>query len=403
MIKRLAVIAIMVVVAPLAAQSGGRGRIPPRPRLPRDADTCDAYAYYEQGLALLTEDPHDAAAAFWWAQRLSPATAEPYYAERIALLMDDPSLLRGYVEENARTLASADVRRIDSLQLRALDLDPFFPEQLDAELIVAYFKDIVRADLRAQGADVGESEIDFYVRSAIADADMDTRVWLAFGRGDYREAVDYWGRQERSRRKDAHLRARRAQAYLLLGLPDSALAELDSALAIARRADAERMRYVYDSKARWEYERGRLAELQGRDSAAREAYQRTLVEDLAFEPAHVRLAVVALRVADTAAAIAELQRAVAIDAGEYTSRLTLGALDAARGAADSATAELRRAIEIEPWVALPHLLLAQARETAGDRDGAVAEYRRFLALAARGDPSLDTARQRIAALTAPTP
>lgn len=398
----VAVALLVAVVVPLAAQSS-RVKPPRRPTLDRDADTCDAFAYYRYGLSRLEEDPEQAAAAFYWAERLSPGSAVTYYAERVARLMDDPYLLQGYVEEDRRTLASADVRRIDSLQLRALDLDPFFPEQLDAELIIAYYKNLVRASLRQQGEQPSENDLDFAVRRAIAGGDMETRAWLAFGRGDYREAVDVWGRQERSERKNAHLRARRAQAFYLLGEQDSARFELDSALAIARRADAEKMRYAYDSKARWEYELGRIEEMRGRDSAAREAYQQTLVEDLSFQPAHVRLAYVALRQGDTTGAVVELQRAIEISGDEYTSRLSLGMVYAARHATDSATAQLTRAIAVEPWVAQPHIALAEVRQAAGDREGAAAEYRRFLALASRDDPSLHDAQRRLAALTTPAP
>ena len=391
------------LLATVAATLVAQGKAPRRPRLSRDADTCDAYAYYQYGLEELQEEPERAVSAFYWAQRLSPGSAVTYYGERIALLMEDASLLQHYVEADRRTLASAAVQRIDSLHLRALDLDPFFPEQLDEELIVAYFKNMVREWLRGHGEQTGEGDIDFYVRREIGNADMETRAWLAFGRGNYREAVNTWGQQERSERKNAHLRARRAQAFFLLGLQDSARAELDSALTIARRADAEKMTYVYDSKARWEYQLGRIEEMRGRDPMAREAYQRTLVEDLSFQPAHVRLAYVALRLGDTTEAITELRRAIEIKGDEYTSRFALGTVYAARHATDSATAQLRRAIEIEPWVAQPHFVLADVRRVAGDRDGAAAAYRDFVALAARSDPSLGIAQQRLAALTTSAP
>jgi Flp pilus assembly protein TadD len=401
-IRRVAIIAwTLAASAPLAAQKDGAAPAPRRPALPPAADTCDAYAYYRYGLFQLRRDPAQAAAAFYWTRRLSPDAAVAYYAERVALLLADPRLLRRYFEEDSRTLQSPEVRRLDSLYVRALAIDPYFPKLLDELLIVTYYTNLIHEDFRNHGEEVSELDIEFYVRREIANAGPATSAWLAFGRGQYRQAADFWAREVGRYRKNAYLRARRSQALFLAGEPDSALGELEAALAVARRADAEKMRFVYDSKVLWEYEVGRIHELQGRDSAAREAYQGALVEDLSFHPAHVRLAYVALRAADTATAVTELQRALDIKEDDFSARLLLGTVHAARRAFGPATEQLRRATEIEPWVAQPHLALGDVRRDAGDREGAVAEYQRFLALAARNNPALDSARQRLAGLAAP--
>lgn len=158
------------------------------------------------------------------------------------------------------------------------------------------------------------------------------------------------------------------------------------------------MKYIYDSKVLWEYALGWIDELQKHDSAAREAYQRALVEDLSFYPAHFRLATVALHERDTATAATELQRAIEIKEDDFSSRLLLGALQAAQRAYGPATEQLRRASEIEPWVAYPHFVLGNVRSQTADSSGAAAEYRRFLALAPQTDPNVRVARQRLAAL-----
>ena len=259
---------------------------PRRPALPADADTCQASAYYQYGLSQLRRNPERAAAAFYWSQRLAPANAVAYYAQRIALLMADPTLLRGYVGGDRGTLQSADVKRIDSLQVRAMGLDPFFPRRLDEHLIVAFFTGVIESQIRAHGGDVNAVDIEYYVRLALQRADAATRAWLAFARGDYKPAADFWAGEERHNPKNTNLRAQRSQALFLLGYLDSARAELTAALTAARRSDAEKMKYVYDSKAIWEYELGRIGELQGNDSVARDAYQQSLVEDLSFYPAH---------------------------------------------------------------------------------------------------------------------
>jgi hypothetical protein len=381
----------------LAAQA----KAPRRPTLPHLEDTCDATVYYQYGLTQLNRDPEDAAAAFYWAQRLSPNTAIAYYAERIALLLADPFVLRHYVEGDRSALQSKDVRRIDSLQVRAMALDPFFPQRLDEELIVTYFNNLIRDNLRQQNVQtVSDPEIDAYVRRELRDVRGSLHAWLAFSRGDFRGAADLWAIEVRNDRKNTELRARRAQALFLANETDSARLELDSALVAARRSDAQRMKYVYNSKAVWEYELGRIHELQGHDSLAREAYQAAIVEDLSYHPAHTRLAYVALRAHDTTTAVTELERAIEVRDDDFSARLLLGTLHAARHAYDSATAQLRRASEIEPWVASPHLALGDVRREAGDRDGAVAEYRKFLTLAALNDAGRATADRRLAAFSA---
>jgi len=391
---------LVAVTSPVAAQS----RAPSRPKLPPQTDTCDAWVYYQYGIAQLSRDPEDAAAAFYWAERLSPNTALAYYGERIALLMADPFILRHYVEGERSALQSKDVRRIDSLQMRAMALDPFFPQRLDEELIVAYYNNRVRDNLRQQGEmSVSDPEIDAYVRTELKDVRGYLRAWLTTARGNYRDAADLWGIEARNDRKNTELRAEWAEALFLANEKDSARVVLDSALTAARRSDAQKMKYVYNSKAVWEYELGQIHELQGHDSLARDAYQTALVEDLSYHPAHTRLAYVALRARDTTTAVTELERAVVIRDNDYSARLLLGTLHASRHAYDSAAAQLQRAIEIEPWVAGPHLVLGDVRRDAGDRDGAVAEYRRFLALAALNDADQATARQRLTALGAQAP
>lgn len=161
------------------------------------------------------------------------------------------------------------------------------------------------------------------------------------------------------------------------------------------------MKYVYDSKVLWRFELGRIYELQGSDSAARDAYQAALVEDLSFFPAHVRLAYVALHAGDSTTAVTELENAIQLKGSDFSARLLLGMVHAARLAFEPATEQLTRATEIEPWAAYPHFVLAGVRRDAGDWDGAVAGYRRFLALAARNDPDLAAARQRLTELGAP--
>ena len=399
---RLSLAFLFVTTASLTAQSPPR-----RPTLPAGDDTCNASHYYRYGVTLLHDRPDRAAAAFYWAQRLAPNDAFAYYAQRVALFKADPDLLRRYIDGDRRTLRSERVARIDSLQVKALVLNPLFPPILEETLLLTYWTRVISQRLRS-GTGVTprfrDDELEEEIRREIeVRGDSSTQAWIAYARGRYQVAADYWAVELRRDPRDVGLRVERAHALYLAGQLDSARTEMDTALVAARRADATTLRYVYDSKALLEYTLGRILEQRGDGAAARAAYQRALLEDLSFHPAHVRLAYVAVVAADTATALTELERAVEIRGDDYAARLVLGMLHAARREFDPATAQLRRAVEIEPWVAQPHFVLADVRQRAGDREGAGAEYRRFLALAALGDPSLEIARQRLAALDAPAP
>ncbi len=395
---------VAAAVASATCASGGPGPaapaapprpepIPARPQLARGEDTCSTYAYYQYGLAHLQRDPRQAAAAFYWSQRISPTTAVAYYAERVALLMAHPSVLRHYVQRDPRVLQSAEVRHIDSLEIRAVALDPFFPHRLDEDLLLAFFADMVNRPASA---------IVYYLERAMARAGPEPAAELAFAQGDYRRAAAEWAEAVRQYSKVPDLHERRAHAFFLLGQYDSARVEMDTALAAARRSDAKALRFAYDSKALWEYELGRIEEIRGRYDAARDAYQQALVEDLSFYPAHLRLAMVAIHGGDTATALVEVHRALDLKEGDYSSQLALGTLEASRRATDSATAHLRRAAEIEPFVAFPHVLLGAVRLDAADSAGAIAEYRRFLALSAQSDPYVPQVRAQLGVL-APAP
>jgi hypothetical protein len=65
----------------------------------------------------LDRDPEVAAAAFYWAARLDPTSADAYYGRRCALLLADKWRFQKYIEEDRRTLQSSEVKRIDSLYL----------------------------------------------------------------------------------------------------------------------------------------------------------------------------------------------------------------------------------------------------------------------------------------------
>ncbi|HWZ58732.1 MAG TPA: hypothetical protein VNW46_07105, partial [Gemmatimonadaceae bacterium] len=93
-------------------------------------DTNDARLYYEAGLAARSVDPAGASAAFYWASRIDPSWAQPYFARWY--------LLSRIAQQRTVSLRSGPVRsaplpdsirvRIDSLAVMAFSRDPFFDD-----------------------------------------------------------------------------------------------------------------------------------------------------------------------------------------------------------------------------------------------------------------------------------
>ena len=116
----------VLAAAPLLAQKDEK--IPARPELDAGADTNDAYAYYDFGLDRLRKQPQRAADAFYWASRLSPTWADPYYARRIALHLSDKRQLMRYLTSSKAAQSSRN-RAIDSLYNEAMLRNLFEPLQ----------------------------------------------------------------------------------------------------------------------------------------------------------------------------------------------------------------------------------------------------------------------------------
>src|SRR5712692_402598 len=76
---------------------------PRRPRLAAEADTNDAVSYYQLGVERLERNPDAAAAAFYWAARLDPLSAQAWYGQYVAQLAHSSSRLVHYVLREPRT------------------------------------------------------------------------------------------------------------------------------------------------------------------------------------------------------------------------------------------------------------------------------------------------------------
>lgn len=392
---------IGVLVAPaLAAQDV----CPDESRRPRiDGDTNSARAYYAHGVEKLETEPKVAATAFCWASRIDPNWAAPLYARRIALYLADPLLLVSYMEFEPAVLASARVQQIDSLDLRASMIDPLHARDLERPLVTRYLREAIAESMRRAGAPpldaVSAGEIDFAIRRYLTGtASYYTRAINAASEGAHRSALGLYRLALAERPGDVGIRVERARLYYALGVPDSAVLEMQAAVAELRRRDDARTRPVYRSKATHEFAIGQMFERAGKADSAAPAYERALTENLAYYPAHARLGVFALRARDTATAIRELEQAVEAAPDVANVRITLALVLAQAGRVDDAVALAQRATEVAPYYAWPRYVLGRVRELKGDTVVAAAAYRSYLAAASQDDARRADATQRLARL-----
>src|SRR6266853_300071 len=86
---RSAVLAFGLVLAAALTLQGqdSKKREPKRPKLDAGRDTNSAGAYHQHGMLQLAKRPQVAADAFYWAARLEPSIAEPWYGRWCALLL----------------------------------------------------------------------------------------------------------------------------------------------------------------------------------------------------------------------------------------------------------------------------------------------------------------------------
>ena len=395
-------IASLVGLCPPTLQAQ-RGKVPKRPDLGAGADTNFAPDYYTYGVSKLERDPERAAAAFYWAARIDPAWAQPLYARRVALFLADPRLLVGYLNGNRRYVESKEARSIDSLELRALTLDPFLTRNLDKQLIVAYLRALFQEELRQSGEEMDAAHavrFDYFMEKYLRnDARERVRARMAMAEDRVPEALDLYRKalpQEPEDRAGIHVE--RARAFYTLGNQDSTRAELSRALEELRNKDQKALVYVYQSKALLEHCIGLTYETKAQFEPAREAYGRALQEDLSYYPAHVRLGSVALAAGDTASALSELDLAVQIKGDDPWVRATYGTTLAQTNRSAAAIEQLRKAIELEPFYPGPYYILGRVEELAGKSADAAEGYKGYLAHASSQDARVADVKQRLAAL-----
>lgn len=380
--------AVLALQAALGAQQAPQAPppAPERPTMEATRDSNSGAAYYYYGLSQLQSNPSRAADAFYWATRLEPGMAEPWYGRWAALLLEQPThTLGAYLTGESFIAKSPQFQRIDSLRYQALIREPLLYWRLDAVLLDQWLSKVTQGEVT--------------VSQLSSDFGPEMAAWWAYGRGRFVEALKQYAIAVARHPKWYGLRAQRARAFLPILQYDSAAAAYTELLALERSAEEERLVHVYESKEVIHYTIGRIHEQQGDLPGARDAYGRALVENLAFYPAHVALARVALRAGDTTAAVREYDQAQELHSEDPGMEYDYGVRLFVLKRYDEAAQQLQRAVDHDPDYAKPYLPLAYLRENEGQDSVAIAYYRRFIAIApASLAPQVQQARQRLGEL-----
>lgn len=393
--------AALVCATQAAGQSNRVHDVPRRPVLWAQADTNSADAYYIHGVSRVADRPAEAAAAFYWAARLRPGWADPLYGRRVALLMTEPDRLVRYMERNRGILRSREIQAIDSLQLRALSLDPFLTQKFDRDLLRVFMTRAVTESMGRRG-DANAALAAFEVENWLRSSDPTMRAWVAYSEGRYPQALAEYERMlaRATSRAKPGIHAEVGRIHYFSGNHAKAAEHFTAAAAGMRKDDSRELVFVYESKALMEHSLGAVYEEMGNAAAAQEAYGRALQEDLSFAPAHKALSALAMARGDTATAVSELALAVELSPDDAAVRVEYGLLLVRTRKAEEGVAEFKRAAELEPYYAAPHLLLARLYDSSGMAPEALDYYRSFVARAPREDPAYANAQERIAALDA---
>jgi Tfp pilus assembly protein PilF len=363
--------ALLVLATAAVAQQ------PDRPKLDAKADTNDWEAYYDFGLHHLQRFPNRAYAAFYWAARLAPWTADPLYAQWVAFHLRDVPRFARYLDDDAKILDRPDVQAADSVVRMAFLRNPFVHRALEMALYDAL-------PGRWRG-------------------DVMTRAWLAYANQKLDRASELFG-EAVAKDPERFYRMHHIRAVLFVAHKqyDSALTEMTALLTHARSLDEKRLVREYESKAFYEYAIGRLEIARGGTQAAREAFERALIEDLTYAPAHVGLAMVAELTRDREGALASYKQAVEISPLDavYRYQYGLALINASRF--DEALEQINRAIELEPHYADPYVFKASAHEHLSQADSARLAYRMYLVRAPfNATKNRSLATRRLAALESP--
>jgi Tfp pilus assembly protein PilF len=379
-------IALAILAMPVHAQKPQKE--PKRPRLSAGQDTNSALAYYQFGISSLPRNPDGAADAFYWATRLAPQWADPYYARRIALLLRERGRLLDYLMGKEYVVRSADFQRIDSLEYQALIRNPFVLRNLDRVMIDELM-------YRISG---GEGYVMYGARTGDPAGD----AWLALAGGQYARATQLFRDAIKRRPKDPMLHQGRARAFYAILQLDSAVSELTTLLGKLTAEESKKLVYFFDSKAMFEYGIGMVHVAREDHNAAREAFGRALTEDLSFYMAHAALADLALRQGDTTTALNEYDMAVQLKGDDAALHYGYAMALLRAGRTADGVKHLQESIKYEPYFAMPYFFLGRLNDVSEITEEALKYYDLFLARGARALGEYEWVTTRVAALRTST-
>ncbi len=259
--QRGIMVALVASMCAVVVPYAGAQRLGPEPKKKRSAfvsDTNDANALYEWGLRTIVRDPSSAADAFYWAARINPAYAEPLYGRRSAILLRDVTTMRELMSQG-RKKPSKELQRLDSLQLRALSLNPFLFRRFDRLMLVAFIKEDVKR--RPGGDNVDGAELNYVIEQYLSNTnDLEMAAWMAYADGDHGKALALYATAMKRAKFKAPLHVERGRIFAMRGEADSAIAEFKVALEEMRANESKEIVVLYNSKAVLEHSIATLLE-----------------------------------------------------------------------------------------------------------------------------------------------
>ncbi len=371
------------LLAPTLAAQSRLGPVERRPKLAAGLDTNDASGYFALGARSLAERPDEAAAAFYWAARLDPSSAEALGGRRAALVMRRPQTLKLYMEGGRRARVSKELIAMDTMQLRALRIDPLYYRKYDHTMLMAYYRTELRRDYPTASA----PEIDGAIRDYLTSGSDYMRGWVAYSEGRMAEALSNYELAMQKAKNKGYIRIERARVYTLQALLPAAIREFRLASEDLKKLEADKEENVvfYNSSALVEHSMGVLYGRLGQVDSAKAALGRAITEDLSYFAAHLELGRIALAEKDTATAISDLGLAAELATDEPWVQYLHGNTLLGAGRHAEAVTALRKAIELEPFHADSRFALAQALDKSGQRAEAAEAYTQYLAIAPRRD------------------
>jgi Tfp pilus assembly protein PilF len=348
--------------------------MPQRPKLPTDADTNDARAYFAYGQ--LGSTPWGATVdAYHWAWRLDPSETDYLYVWHNALFSRQSLQWRTrYNRGDRRVAESKEAKLIDSLWVELLRRDPFPYIEGPCLLLPGI-----------------EQERDPAVAGLVFS-------WMHCPQ----RAVEKLGQALEKDPSDARMRFTRAQNLFYSRQFTAAGQEIQVLLDSLRARDEKSLGPTYFTKDLFEHMLA-VSLLRARDTArAHAALTRALTENLGYYPAHVSLAKIAMDRRDVATALREAEQAAALQENDGVLRYDYGVLLFRSGKIPEAEAQFKKAVELEPYWADARRQLAVTLDRQDKRDEAIAAYEAFLARAPkRENIRIKEVQDRIAALEAP--